>query len=225
VTTVAAPAPAGIPARLAAVPHRWLGADEVELAEPLPLAGALPGTADAVALLRDCATAALRVRWWTGPEPELDLSLLHHLPPPAGPPPAGPSPAGPSPAGPPPAGQLAAGQLAAGPSPTGPPGAGLDHWRRAYRYGSCHFRRGPGFVQVKDARDPAGPLVVLVADHPDLVATFLRCLDPTPLAALDATGRTAVDLLLAERLVLLAGGAVLTLPHRMRRWPVPYNAV
>jgi hypothetical protein len=190
VTTAAAVAPAEIPDRLAGVPHRWLGAGEVELTGPLPLAGALPGTAAAVALLRDCATAALRVRWWAGPEPDLDFGLLHHLPPPAG-----------------------------------PPAPGLDRWRRAYRYGSCHFRRGPGFVQVKDARDPAGPPVVLVADHPDLVATFLRCLDPTPLAALDATGRTAVDLLLAERLVLLAGGAVLTLPHRMRRWPVPYNAV
>jgi Family of unknown function (DUF5825) len=192
-TIQAASAPAGavgIPDRLAGVSYRWLSAGEVELVEPLPLAGGLPDTATAVALLRDCATAALRVRWRAGPESGLDLSLLHHLPPPAG-----------------------------------PPAPALDRWRRAYRYGSCHFRLGPGFVQVKDARDPAGLPVVLVADHPDLIATFLRCQDPTPLDALDATGRTAVDLLLEERLLLLAGGVVLTLPHRMRRWPVPYNAV
>jgi hypothetical protein len=189
--TAALAGPTEAPARLAGVPHRWLGAREVELADPLPLASGRPATAAAVALLRDCATAALQVRWSATAEPDLDSSLLHHLPPPA--------------------------------APAGSPA--LAAWRRAYRYGSCHFRQGPGFVRVKDARDRAGPPVLLLADHPDLVATFLRCLDPTPLAELDATGRAAVDLLAAERLTLLAGGMVVTVAHRMRRWPVPYDAV
>jgi hypothetical protein len=186
-------APAGttsVPDRLAAVRHGWRAAGEVELPDPLPLAAGRPDTAAAVALLRDCATAALRVRWQVAPGQDIDPGPLHHLPPPAG-----------------------------------PPGPALDRWRRAHRYGSCHFRRGPGFVQVKDCRDPAAAPVVLVADHPDLVAAFLRCLDPTPVADLGQVGREAVDLLAAERLVLVAGGLAVTLPHRMRRWPVPYNAV
>jgi hypothetical protein len=179
-----------VPDRLVAVPHGWRSAGEVELPEPLPLRAGWPDTVAAVALLRDCAAAALRVRWRVAAGHDLDPAALYHLPPPAG-----------------------------------PPGAALDRWRRAHRYGSCHYRRGPGFIQVKDSRDPGAAPVVLMADHPDLVATFLRCLDPTPMADLDQVGRDAVDLLAAERLVLVTGGLALTLPHRMRRWPVPYNAV
>jgi hypothetical protein len=41
----------------------------------------------------------------------------------------------------------------------------------------------------------------------------------------DAVGREAVGLLVAERLVLASGGWAVALPPRIRRWPVPCTAI
>ncbi|MFS4091633.1 DUF5825 family protein [Streptomyces sp. AF1A] len=100
----------------------------------------------------------------------------------------------------------------------------LEAWRAGYSYGALHHRRGPGFVTVLDRREP-GTAARLTLDHPDLRAAFLRLLEPTPLAALDAPGRAAADLLAAERLVLATGGWAVALPPRIRRWPVPCTAI
>lgn len=93
-------------------------------------------------------------------------------------------------------------------------------WRSRFRPGLCHFRRGPGFLRVRDARD-TDVTVDLVIDDDDLTGTFARCLQPTPIAQLTSAERSAVATLIEERVVLELGGSVVTLPHRMKRWPVP----
>ncbi|MGW4566157.1 DUF5825 family protein [Streptomyces sp. NPDC004561] len=112
------------------------------------------------------------------------------------------------------------------PPPAELPGdqADLAAWRTGYSYGLLHHRRGPGFVTVLDRRQP-GTAARLTLDHPDLLAVFLRLLEPTPLDALDAVQRAAADLLAAERLVLVTGGWAVALPPRIRRWPVPCTAI
>ncbi|MEU7300220.1 DUF5825 family protein [Streptomyces sp. NPDC007206] len=97
----------------------------------------------------------------------------------------------------------------------------LAAWRAGYSYGSLHHRRGPGFVTVLDRRQ-RGTAVRLTLDHPGLLAAFLRLQEPAPLDAVDPE---AVDLLVAERLVLAAGGWAVALPPRIRRWPVPCTAI
>ncbi|MYW45072.1 DUF5825 family protein [Streptomyces sp. SID161] len=100
----------------------------------------------------------------------------------------------------------------------------LTAWRAAYAYGVLHHRRGPDFVAVLDRRE-RGTAARLTLDHPALHDTFLRLLEPTPVDALDPARREALGLLAAERLVLAAGGWAVSLPPRIRRWPVPCTAV
>ncbi|MEV6113318.1 DUF5825 family protein [Streptomyces sp. NPDC052109] len=97
----------------------------------------------------------------------------------------------------------------------------LAAWRAGYAYGALYHRRGPGFVTVLDRR-ARGTAVRLTLDHPALLAAFLRLQEPAPL---DATDREAVELLVAERLVLAAGGWAVALAPRIRRWPVPCTAI
>jgi hypothetical protein len=111
-----------------------------------------------------------------------------------------------------------------------PPTAGADAagaacataWRAGYRYGSYHYRVGPDFVTVKDIR-PGGPPVHLTIDgdsarqfHELAGAEHLADLSPAATAAL----ADAVEFGLAVR----GDHALLLLPWRMRRWPVPYVA-
>ncbi|MFF1405857.1 DUF5825 family protein [Streptomyces sp. NPDC058294] len=104
------------------------------------------------------------------------------------------------------------------------PASGQAGWRAAYGHGILYHRRGPDFVTVLDRRE-RGTAVRLTLDHPALVGTFLRLLEPTPLDALDPVGREALGLLGDERLVLAAGGWAVSLPPRIRRWPVPCTAI
>ncbi|XRQ15868.1 DUF5825 family protein [Actinomadura welshii] len=105
-----------------------------------------------------------------------------------------------------------------------PPPRGADpetrDWRSRFRLGLCYYRQGPGFIQIKDVRDPAGS-AAFVLDDPLLVRTFTRCLVPRSAADADAGETEAIDALVAERLLLRLDDLVVTLPSRMRRWPVP----
>ncbi|MDF5754395.1 DUF5825 family protein [Spongiactinospora sp. TRM90649] len=96
-----------------------------------------------------------------------------------------------------------------------------DRWRSGFRLGLCYYRRGPGFVQVKDVREPERS-ASFVLDVPELVEVFLRCLRPTRAADVDPD---AAGALLDERLLLRLGDRLVTLPYHMRRWPVPAMAV
>ncbi|MEO3792995.1 DUF5825 family protein [Nonomuraea sp. B10E15] len=149
-----------------------------------------------IAVLRDNLERGTVVDWTGGVRPGFDTAPLLHLPPPRRPVPA-------------------AGQEGS---------AGLDVWRSRFRIGLCYYRRGPGFLQVKDMRDPAAAARMIIDDGA-LGSAFTRCLRPRRLPGLGTDERDAVDVLIDERLVLRCGDLVVTLPHRMRRWPVPAMAV
>lgn len=100
----------------------------------------------------------------------------------------------------------------------------LAEWRARHRHGLLYHRRGPDFVTVLDRREPGGA-ARLTLDHPALFAAFHALLEPTPLGELSPAERAATDLLAAERLVLVTDGWAVTLPPRIRRWPVPCTAV
>lgn len=106
----------------------------------------------------------------------------------------------------------------------GAPPEQLHAWRATFRYGLCYFRQGPDFILVKDARIAAAQ-VHLVIDHPDLLAAFLAGHTPQRHSTLTATQREAVGVLSEENLVYRLDDLLLTLPTRMRRWPVPFSAV
>ncbi len=97
-------------------------------------------------------------------------------------------------------------------------------WRNAYRYGSCYYRRGPGFTTVKDTRlDVEGSRFVI--DDVRALAAFPELLGVADLDAAGASVRELVQVLVPERLVLRFGDAATLLPVRMRRWPVPCDAI
>ncbi|MFJ9847083.1 DUF5825 family protein [Kitasatospora sp. NPDC101155] len=179
----------------------------VVLPEPVRLGAGGRPAAEAVRLLRECQSHVLPVQWSLLPDDPVlrdpsaaDFALhhLHHLPPPAD---ASGHPADP----------------AARPAP-------LSDWRSAYGYGRFYYRQGPGFLQVRDRRDPDAS-ARFALDHPDLVATFLACLTPTALDDLSGTGREAVSVLASEGLVLVTRGWAVTLPPRIRHWTVPDTGV
>ncbi|HET9898222.1 MAG TPA: DUF5825 family protein [Streptosporangiaceae bacterium] len=101
----------------------------------------------------------------------------------------------------------------------------LDLWRARHRYGMFHFRIGPGFVIVIDKRlDQSASRYVI--DDPAMLAVFLDCSHAIDrLDRMDAGRREAAEILCAEGLLLRLGEVVVTLPIRLRKWPVPYRSV
>ncbi|MEW2356288.1 DUF5825 family protein [Spirillospora sp. NPDC029432] len=168
------------------------------IGETLELGGDPEATVEAVARLRDLAPTGRQVAWRGRVGGEIDLSLLHHLPPPV---------------------ELEPGTAAA-------KGAkevleAMEAWARAYAFGSLHYRMGPGFLQVKDVRDAASPVQTVLED-PALIDAFTACL--TPAAVRDVEAPALRDLV-RRRLVLRVGDLAVTLPYRMGRWPVPFFAI
>ncbi|TDD87139.1 DUF5825 family protein [Actinomadura rubrisoli] len=107
-----------------------------------------------------------------------------------------------------------------------PPGDGEEtaDWRSRFRLGLCYYRRGPGFIQIKDVRDP-GDSATFLLDEPVLVQTFTRCLAPRSLAGAEPAEREAIEALVDARLLLRLDDLVMTLPSHMTRWPVPALAI
>lgn len=99
----------------------------------------------------------------------------------------------------------------------------VTDWRAGYRYGLYYYRQGPGFVTVKDVR-PGGEAVHLTIDG-DSAAQFRTLATATTVADLDADSATALADVVDYGLALRGQDALLMLPYRLRRWPVPYSAV
>ncbi|GAA4533976.1 DUF5825 family protein [Amycolatopsis samaneae] len=96
----------------------------------------------------------------------------------------------------------------------------VGEWREKFRYGLCYYRRGPGFLRVHDHRED-GYLSVLMIDDAKTAETFEYCRLPRRVSALPAAMAGACVELGAEDLLLRLGDWAITLPYRLRRWPVP----
>ena len=97
----------------------------------------------------------------------------------------------------------------------------LGLWRAAFRPALYYYRLGPGFIQVKDVREP-GSAAWITIDQAPLIDALLRCSEqPVPVAGQDSDDRAALAFLLQEGLLLQFGEFVTTAPYHMRRWPIP----
>ena len=103
--------------------------------------------------------------------------------------------------------------------------AAVQWWRLRHQYGLFYYRQGPGFVSVVDRRRPAEAQRYVI-DDPVMLDVLRAGLTGEPVDRHDSpTARSALDELRDERTVMLLGQLLVTLPCRMRRWPVRYDAV
>jgi hypothetical protein len=110
-----------------------------------------------------------------------------------------------------------------------PPVDGVDaaarayaaEWIDAHRYGSYYYRRGPGFVTVRDVR-AGGKKQRLLIDQGS--AEFLEMAEAAHADELSPAARRALpDAVDAGLAVLADDSTMVLLPHRMRHWPVAYT--
>ncbi|MEO3778874.1 DUF5825 family protein [Micromonospora sp. B11E3] len=95
-------------------------------------------------------------------------------------------------------------------------------WTAGYRYGSFFYRRGPGFVMIKDVRPESEDARLTIdegAEH------FLAMARARTVDDLGAAARELVDTVAEAGLLLRAEDRLLVLPYRIRHWPVPYLSV
>jgi ribosomal peptide maturation radical SAM protein 1 len=148
-------------------------------------------TSTFIARLRDALATGTAIDWaLADPDhepPGLDTTLLWHLPPP----------------------RIRPGE---GVLPRTP----VTRWRQAFSPGLLYFRNGPGFLSIKDVRDPRRAARMTLT-HPAHLEAFRTCLTPTRIDGLSPSARRAVEQLAAERLVLVLGGYATVLPGRMPR--------
>lgn len=199
---VEVPAPGDEPATPDLARHLFDGgARRVALAAPITLTGGDTATAlRMVALVRDLTSVGIAIDWTLrlpdrAPTDDDDEEnrwgaggwrLISHLHPPS--------------------------QVDAGGA--GDADAVRTEWADTYFFGRFMYRRGPGFVQVRDRR--LGTLNRFTVDDPAYLAAIRTLTPGTPAAAVRP------DVLAAfrdEGLVWAAGGVALWLPYRVRRWP------
>lgn len=96
---------------------------------------------------------------------------------------------------------------------------GIDRWRAVFRYGLCYYRVGPGFLLVVDHRRTIDGIAAVLRD-PDEIATLRALAHPGPAKRTAAFAR-----LYDQGLVMRHGGAAVSLPYRLRRWPIPCTAI
>jgi hypothetical protein len=101
------------------------------------------------------------------------------------------------------------------PAPASP---SVPGWAASYRYGLCYYRQGPDFLAVHDARFITVRRHLLQGQERD---AFLRCSQPTIAGPLDRPLRWLVD----QGLILRLGDMALSLPYRLRRWPIPCTSL
>jgi hypothetical protein len=91
----------------------------------------------------------------------------------------------------------------------------LELWRTRFYVGRCVWRRGPGFVQVRDRRD--GVLQLFDLAEPEYQEAVALLEDQRA----DAVDPAVLADLRAERLVLRFAGLDWWAPALIDRWPVP----
>jgi hypothetical protein len=99
-----------------------------------------------------------------------------------------------------------------------------DEWRRLHRFGLCYYRLGPGFVLLRDTRD-AEESARYRLDDPEAVLAWSELEAVRRIPELSGSTRALYELLAGEDMVLRRGEWVTVLPYRLRRWPLPFDAV
>lgn len=94
-------------------------------------------------------------------------------------------------------------------------------WRRTFYLCKCVYRRGPGFVQVRDRRGD-GALSRFTVYDPAYLDAVRRLAAGCPA---DDVPAGILDELVTESLAGRAGSMAWWLPYRVRRWPWPSFAV
>ncbi|MGW3284793.1 DUF5825 family protein [Streptomyces sp. NPDC001002] len=89
-------------------------------------------------------------------------------------------------------------------------------WRGSFHIAKCGYRRGPGFLEIRDHR--WGSFRRLVVNAPRSTA-FQGLLDGVPVIASASTERV-LERHLRENLVHRAGRYLWWTPYRLRRWPL-----
>ncbi|MFH9400854.1 DUF5825 family protein [Streptomyces sp. NPDC017638] len=92
-------------------------------------------------------------------------------------------------------------------------GEALRGWRRGHYLCKCLWRKGPGFVQIRDRR--WGELRRFTADEPHYAETIERLAYGAPA---DSVPAAVLDDFRGERLVLDVGPLAWWLPYRISRW-------
>lgn len=93
-------------------------------------------------------------------------------------------------------------------------------WRQSFFLGKCVFRRGPGFVEVRDRR--LGSLELFTIDEPEHLAAIKEMTEGVPARQVPAAVRRD---LADARLIAEQAGHLWWLPTRAYRWPFPALAI
>ncbi|WP_308014057.1 DUF5825 family protein [Streptantibioticus parmotrematis] len=161
------------------------GARRVELPGTVDLAGPRDPVATvwALCLVRDLTALGVVVDWRLRLAPGTDWRTLSHLQPPRA--------------------------TTGTPDDTEVPG----RWRHGYYLGKCLWRRGPGFVQIRDRR--WGALHRFTVDEPEYQEAIALLSCGAPRSAVPPAVLADLE---QERLVGSVGGQAWFLPYRVRRW-------
>jgi hypothetical protein len=164
------------------------GARAVRIGSPVVLCGPdAAGSAGALALIREFTARGVAVEWTARCRPGCDDHLLHgHLWPPA--------------------------RVLRGTEST----TVTADWRARFFPAKCVFRRGPGFLEVRDRR--WGRLELYTVDDPEWIAAVRAMTEGAPASAVPPAAREAFA---TARLTAGYGERLWWLPYQIRRWPFP----
>ncbi|MBN6041002.1 DUF5825 family protein [Amycolatopsis sp. 195334CR] len=96
-------------------------------------------------------------------------------------------------------------------------------WRDTYRFGLCYYQRGPNFVLLKDVRGEGGARYRI--DDEQAMSVWPELEPVRHRDSLTPAARELCALLEEEELLMRRGDWVTHLPYRLRRWPVPFDAI
>ncbi|MFI8294213.1 DUF5825 family protein [Streptomyces sp. NPDC085614] len=108
------------------------------------------------------------------------------------------------------------------PAPSSAP-ADVRRWQEKHHYGACHYRKGPGFYLLRDARNGAVSRLRITGD--DRCRALEAHLRPFPPTGLPPDTAPMTSALHRRGLLLTIGTWHLAAPHRLRNWPVPYTTL
>lgn len=95
-----------------------------------------------------------------------------------------------------------------------------SEWMSEFRYGLLYWRKGPGFVSVRDGRDNSVTEATLTA------GTFLDAFRLAQYGCCEDTlDLVRVKPLVDDKIIERIGSHLLVLPYRMIYWPIPCNVI